>query len=149
MTKKELQWLRSKLSIYTLPIQKDIKMKKFLIFCSIAIAVIMAACGGASANIDKAWSIVKEKGDTNKVYELITASPIDYESLSMEDMAKLGMSLQYVSVSSWGHINEQIKEQNKVLGEMSIELTNRKRSFTPEQQKEYQGIAMKLFQEVQ
>lgn len=122
-------------------------MKKILFFCTIALTMILVACGGASSNINKAFDLVKQKGDADKVYEYITSSPIDYEKLSMEDMAKLGMCSMYVQTSSWGHADEQTREKNKVLGEMGTEMLKVTRSWSPEKQKEYQECVYSIMNE--
>ena len=109
--------------------------------------ILLSACGGASSNIKKAFDLVKQKGDANKVYEYITSSPIDYEKLSMGDMAKLGICSMYVQTSSWGHADEQTREKNKVLGDMSTETMKIKRAWTPEQQKEFMEIVNELTKE--
>ena len=123
-------------------------MKKFLFFCSLAMSLLLSACGGgATNNINKAFDLVKQHGDADKVYEYITSSPINYEALSMEEMAKLGMCSMYVQTSSWGHANEQTREKNKVLGEMGEETMKIKRTWTPEQQKEFMDIVTRLTKE--
>ena len=122
-------------------------MKKILLFCTLAMTILLSACGGASGNINKAFDIVKQKGDANKVYEYITSSPIDYEKLSMEEMAKLGICSMYVQTSSWGHADEQTREKNKVLGDMSAETMKIKKAWTPEQQKEFMEIVKELTKE--
>ena len=122
-------------------------MKKILLFCTLAMTILLSACGGASGNINKAFDIVKQKGDANKVYEYITSSPIDYEKLSMEEMAKLGICSMYVQTSSWGHADEQTREKNKVLGDMSAETMKIKTAWTPEQQKEFMEIVKELTKE--
>lgn len=119
-------------------------MKKFLFFCTLAMTILLGACGGGSSNINKAFDIVKQKGDANKVYEYITSSPINYEKLSMEDLAKLGMCSTYVQTSSWGHADENTREKNKVLGEMSVETMKIKQAWTPEQQQEFMEIVKEL-----
>ena len=106
--------------------------------------ILLSACGGASGNINKAFDLVKQKGDANKVYEYITSSPIDYDNLSMEDLAKLGISSMYVQTSSWGHADEQTREKNKVLGEISTQTMKIKRAWTPEEQKEFMEIVAEL-----
>ena len=122
-------------------------MKKILLFCIMAMTILLSACSGASGNINKAFDIVKQKGDANKVYEYITSSPIDYEKLSMEEMAKLGICSMYIQTSSWGHADEQTREKNKVLGEMSEETMKIKRTWTPEQQREFMEIVKELTKE--
>ena len=122
-------------------------MKKNLLFCIMAMTILLSACSGASGNINKAFDIVKQKGDANKVYEYITSSPIDYEKLSMEEMAKLGICSMYIQTSSWGHADEQTREKNKVLGEMSEETMKIKRTWTPEQQREFMEIVKELTKE--
>lgn len=112
-----------------------------------AMTILLSACSGASGNINKAFDIVKQKGDANKVYEYITSSPIDYEKLSMEEMAKLGICSMYIQTSSWGHADEQTREKNKVLGEMSEETMKIKRTWTPEQQREFMEIVKELTKE--
>ena len=122
-------------------------MKKILFFCALAVTILLSACGGASGNINKAFDIAKQRGDANEVYELITASPIDYEKLSMEDLAKLGLCSAYVQTSSWGHADENTRERNKVLGEMSVALMNVTKTWTPEQKDEYMECVKELMKE--
>lgn len=122
-------------------------MKKILFFCAIAITMILTACGGATGNINKAFDLVKQKGDADKVYEYITSSPIDYGKLSMEELAKLGICSMYIQTSSWGHADEQTREKNKVLGEMSFETMNVRKNWTPEQLNEYQECVKDLMNE--
>ena len=123
-------------------------MKKLFLFCILTCAILLGACSGASGNIDKAFKLVEQKGDPVEVFNLISAKPINYQSLSLEDVAKLGFCSTYVNVSSWGHVSEEIKERNKVLGEISEHLAERMKSFTPEEKEEYMQIVANLMKTV-
>lgn len=94
-----------------------------------SIIILASACDDGS-NIGRAYKIFESGGDYVEAATLISADTIDYSELSMKELAKLGLTITYISACT---IDESDKIDMDRFEEISREYEKVKSSLTPEQ----------------
>lgn len=110
-------------------------------FCLAGLVGLMAAGCGGNSTVDRAYDVYRDGGTYQEAASILNADTIDYESLSMKDFAKLGMTITFINASTIDN-TEGIDIDR--FEEISKEYDAAKSKLTPEQLAKLQEERSKL-----